>query len=206
MNIGNELINKYYLAECQSVSDINQHLPTLLKLSNECHTITEMGVRWIVSTWAFLNSNAHKITSIDICDPSEFKNLPQYNQYSPSDIETITLLANSVNKQYSFIKANTLQIQIEPTDLLFIDTLHCYYQLNKELLLHGNKVNKYIILHDVETFKYIDEILPNNPTPTTSNKGLKKAIDEFLEQNQHWFIKDWYNNNNGLCVLKRNKK
>lgn len=203
MTIGNKSINEYYIAECRSTSDINQHLPILLELANECETVTELGLRWVVSTWAFLNSNAKKITSIDICDPSEFKHLPEYHRHSPSDIETINQLAQSVNKKYIFIKANTLKIEIEPTDLLFIDTLHYYYQLHKELLLHSNKTTKYIAIHDVETFKYKDEVLKNNPVPTTEHIGLKKAIDHFLDVNNCWTIKQWYDNNNGLCILER---
>ena len=33
-------------------SDINEHIPTLLKYAEECDHITEMGVRKGVSLWA----------------------------------------------------------------------------------------------------------------------------------------------------------
>ena len=35
----------------QTPSDINEHLPTIIKYGQECDHITEMGVRGIVSTW-----------------------------------------------------------------------------------------------------------------------------------------------------------
>ena len=35
-------------------SDINEHIPTILKYGQECNHITEMGVRGILSTWAWL--------------------------------------------------------------------------------------------------------------------------------------------------------
>ena len=35
-------------------SDINEHIPALINYAQQCDHITEMGVRWIVSTWAFM--------------------------------------------------------------------------------------------------------------------------------------------------------
>lgn len=203
MTIGKNLIEQHYLSECRAASDINQHLPTLYALSNECDSVIEMGTRWIVSTWAFLASSAKSVISIDICHPSEFKHLREYNRYSPSDLEIVEDIARSHNKKYQFIQSDTLKIDIPSTDLLFIDTLHSYYQLSQELALHGNKSNKYIVLHDVELFKYHDEILEKYPHPKTGKTGLQNAIEEFLYSNPHWQIKRWYLNNNGLCVLER---
>jgi hypothetical protein len=53
-------------------SDINEHLPTLKKYTEECDTIVEMGVRSIISTWAFLAGNPKKITSLDLYNPNKF--------------------------------------------------------------------------------------------------------------------------------------
>jgi hypothetical protein len=47
-------------------SDINEHLPTLLRYAQECDHITEMGVRWVVSTYAFVVASPKKIISIAI--------------------------------------------------------------------------------------------------------------------------------------------
>jgi len=33
--------------------------------------------------------------------------------------------------------------------------------------------------------------------------GLKPAIDEFLQQNSHWKVKEVFTNNNGLTILER---
>ena len=48
------MIENYYNNLVNTPSDINEHLPTLRKYAEECDHITEMGVRWIVSTYAFL--------------------------------------------------------------------------------------------------------------------------------------------------------
>ena len=64
------ILEQYYEERCQVPSDINQHMPTLKKYAEECDHITEMGVRWVVSTFAFLMGKPKKLVSIDI-DPLE---------------------------------------------------------------------------------------------------------------------------------------
>ena len=46
---------------------------------------------------------------------------------------------------FLFTEADVLKIEIEETDLLFIDTYHAYQQIKGEFELHGNKAKKYII-------------------------------------------------------------
>ena len=176
-------VQDYYLAETLRGSDINQHLPTLLRLSNECESVVEFGTRYVVSAWAFLNSSAKKITLVDIT--------------KPDNIDEIKLLVPE--KDLTFIEDSDLNIEIDQTDLLFIDTWHCCDQLKAELDLHAEKVNKYIVMHDVESFGEVAEGIYGN----CEGGGLKRAIDEFLEENKMWKIKEWYTNNNGLAVLER---
>jgi hypothetical protein len=190
-----EIITKYE-EHCNNPSDINEHLPTLLKYAKECNHITEMGVRWVSSTWALLLSNAKKIISYDI---TQHKN-----------IQTVLELTKKHNINYSFIVSDVLNVEIEKTDLLFIDTLHTYNQLTKELLLHSEKSSKYIILHDTTTFGYVDENIYKHASPNIKNQkitkqGLWNAVLDFLntEQGKNWTIFEKYENNNGLTVLKR---
>jgi len=59
-----KILEKYkQLSEVRS--DINEHLITLKKYTEECDTVVEMGVRSIVSTWAFLAGNPKKLISLD---------------------------------------------------------------------------------------------------------------------------------------------
>lgn len=111
---------------------------------------------------------------------------------------------------YTFLLADVLNIEIEQTDLLFIDTLHTYNQLNSELKKHNSKVNKFIILHDTETFGYKDEPIYSHASNIVKNinsskVGLMNAINDFLESEdgKNWKIKELFKNNNGLCVLER---
>ena len=50
-------IEEKYTQLCMESSDINEHLPVLKKYAEECSHITEMGTRYVVSTWAFLFGN-----------------------------------------------------------------------------------------------------------------------------------------------------
>jgi hypothetical protein len=101
-------------------------------------------------------------------------------------------------------------MEIEETDLLFIDTWHVYQQLKKEFELHADKSRKYIILHDTTTFGENGEgIASTNINIVTGqieaipHKGLWPAVEEFLESNTKWKLKERYTNNNGLTVLER---
>lgn len=167
--------------------DMTEHMPTLLRYASECDHIIEMGVRYVVSTWAFLLAKPKKLISYDIAPPSRFD--------ASIQIEDIVEAARLNGTEFVFILDNTLTVTIEETDLLFIDTLHNYSQLKYELLYHGNKARKYIIMHDTHTYGYYGEML--------DPKGLVPAIDEFLEANPHWRRKEVFENCNGLTVLER---
>lgn len=174
--------------------DIYEHLETLKKYGSECEHITEMGVRWGASTLAFIQANPKKLVSYDI---------------KPT-IESDTIINES--KKYlnhHFIIGDTLSVSIEQTDLLFIDTLHTYNQLFSELNLHADKVRKYIILHDTTTFGRIDEQIYEHAsqlikTRETTKKGLRTAMEDFLNENENWVILEDKTNNNGLTILHKN--
>jgi hypothetical protein len=190
-----EKILEKYNEHKNTPSDINEHLETLYNLGKECSHITEMGVRWVSSTWPLVYSNPKKIISYDIVT-------------NPNIIEVINL-CKEYSVDYSFQEKDVLQLEIEPTELLFIDTLHTYNQLIKELEIHSNKVSKYIVLHDTEFFGRVDEVVyehasnfvKNNPI---TKQGLMTAVEDFLSTKlgQSWEIYKIYENNNGLTILK----
>lgn len=173
--------------------DINEHLETLKRYTEKCDSVVEMGVRTIVSTWAFLAGKPKKLTSIDLYNPRFFGgNLDEvYDSVKDTGID------------FTFIEGNSLECTIDKCDLLFIDTLHNYFQLKHELERHCSNVNKYIIMHDTVSFGYGDESPHGSPIT-----GLMPAINEFLENHPDWILLENYQHNNGLGVLKRinNKK
>lgn len=191
-------INQKYLEKIQTRSDINEHMETLYKYGLECDHITEMGVRYGCSTWAFLKSNPQKMISYDI------------SYHDRNIINEILNITKEYNINYHFILADVLQIEIEKTDLLFIDTLHTYNQLTNELNQHASKVNKFIILHDTELFGSVDESIYSHASNIIKNiniskTGLINALNDFLksENGKNWKIKETFKNNNGLSILER---
>ena len=162
-------------------SDINENVHVLYNLAKECDTVVEMGVRTGVSTRAFLNTNV-KLISFDIVLDNAVQKL--FNE------------ARELGKDAQYIKDNVLDIEIDQCDLLFIDTLHNYDQLKKELELHGNKAKKYIAFHDTHTFGLRDEV-------GNGKKGLMTAVIDFMIINPHWQFHIHKTINNGLTVLRR---
>jgi 2-polyprenyl-3-methyl-5-hydroxy-6-metoxy-1,4-benzoquinol methylase len=172
---------------CRNPSDINEHIPTLRSYAEQCAHITEFGVRWVVSTWALLAGKPGHMVSYDI----------NYH----NDIEQVKTIAAQNGVGFRFIQGSTLKVDIEETDLLFIDTLHTYNQLRQELMLHADKVRKYIILHDTNT--YAHRGMEPNVGGDNVPFGLMDALAEFQQENPHWKTKEIFWNNNGLTVLER---
>jgi len=188
------LVEQNYSRNCERPSDINQHLPTLSRYASECRHITEMGVREVVSTWAFLHGKPEKLVSYDI--------------YTSKGITLVSEAAKEIGVDFTFIQENVLDITIEETDLLFIDTWHKYGQLIQELTLHAKSVNKYIILHDTTKFATEDEGHWNGKykdgrTEGAGKIGLWAAVEDFLGSSPEWKLKERYTNNNGLTILER---
>lgn len=159
-----------------NATDIIEHLPTLVKLSQECSRITEMGVRDCVSTWAFiegLKKTKGKLVSIDLNYP------PKEN------LALVEKVCKDLEIKFEFRQGDTRKIEIEETDLLFIDTNHTYAHLADELALHKNKTKKYLVFHDTE-----------------SCPELWMAIGALMYEGK-WKIKEHYQNNNGLTICER---
>lgn len=179
------MIEKEFAAAATTPSDIHEHVPVLYELAKECNHITEMGVRTGVSTRAFLRSNA-KLISYDIV--------------TDQDVVRLVNEAKKAGKDATFIEADVLTIDIEETDLLFIDTWHTYGQLKEELKRHSHRARKYIVFHDTNTYglknEGTDSLHPNK-------QGLLPAIIEFIIENKEWRFKEFRTNNNGLTILER---
>jgi cephalosporin hydroxylase len=164
-------------------------MPVLKRYTEECDHVTEMGVRWVISTWAFLEGNPKTLISYDI----------EYPEHHGGNLKEVEDAVAETDINFKFIKADVLKIEMEPTDLLFIDTYHCYEQLKQELDLHASKAKKYIVFHDTTTFAYCNE-----GEPTGSGKGIWPAIQEFLDSHStEWVLHERLTNNNGLTIIKR---
>jgi len=180
-------LEEIYHQKCNDNSDICEHLPTLRRYAEKCDSVIELGVRSIVSTWAFLAAKPKCMFSIDIKRPSEYKD------YDPNgcNLELAEQLAEESGIDFSFIQADTLQIELPEADLIFFDTLHTYDQLSQELRIHAPKARKYMIFHDTVTYK--DELMP-------------AIINFLLTDFSGWKIIEEFRNNNGLLVMEKQSK
>lgn len=178
-------IEEIYQAKCRENSDICQHLPTLKAYAEKCNSVIELGVRSLVSTWAFLAGKPEGMISVDIHHPSHYKD------YDPEgcNLELALELALKQKTDFQFIQHDSITVKLPPCELMFFDTLHTYAQLKAELDAHAKNVSKFLIFHDTETFK--EELIP--------------AIKDYMNGNpSHWLVDRMYSNNNGLLILQRN--
>jgi hypothetical protein len=164
-----------------SYRDFYLHMPVLRSLVKECQHVTEFGVSEGQSTRAIL------------VEPVIVRS---YDLYLHASIINLFSVAQTLGHDARCSTANTLEIEIEETDLLFIDTLHTYKQLKAELNLHHHKVKKYLVMHDTHTFATVGECVE-------PDVGLIPAVLEFLSEHPEWRVKSHTTVCNGLTVLER---
>ena len=170
---------KEYQDACARDTDIHEHLPVLSELTSQCTHVTELGVGWAQSTRAFLR---HDIE----LHSYEFMPQPGIREFFDE--------AKNAGRNVTLHIDDTLKIEIAETDLLFVDSLHIYEQVQKELELHANKARKYIGFHDTTTYADNGEF---------GGKGIWPAIQEFIDSHTEWELVERRTNNNGLTILKR---
>src|SRR3989338_4373417 len=141
-------INLGYKVCCGYPGDTREHLPTLYRLSLECKSIVELGIRVVISTWAFLkglkdnNSPEKRLISVDL---QAIQDIPSTNFCGEAHLSKV---CNDNNIDFRFIKGDSTRVNLPVSDMIFIDTFHVYGQLKRELSLHCDKARKYIVMHD----------------------------------------------------------
>ena len=137
------------------------------------------------------------------------------NDIKPCNINEVLRLTSNLKIDIKYEWINDLDLEIkENYDLTFIDTWHVYGQLKRELEKFSKVTNKYIIMHDTTIDDYKGETIrvkwnAEKQSAETGipideiNKGLVPAIEEFLENNKNWELKERFTNNNGLTILKK---
>jgi cephalosporin hydroxylase len=176
-------IHELFEQRAATPSDINEHMELLSVWACCCDHVTEFGVRSGNSTVAFLAGLAN----------TGSKKLVSYDQNAPSFAPPPT-----PGVEWEFHQADTANLpDIEPTDLLFIDTLHTAEQVRAELR-HAHRVRRLLMFHDTVLFGSRDESPGTGP-------GINHAIFRFLSTNegQKWSVAFHAPNSNGLLALVR---
>jgi predicted O-methyltransferase YrrM len=130
--------------------DMVPHLETLSRLASEAKSVTELGVRSGVSTWALLDGLPPDgvLWSVDLAQHS-----------APERVTS--------DPRWSFFRGDSLLTggSLGLSDLVFVDTSHTYEQTRDELRLAADALEaKVIALHDAlwtgvarATFEYLAE-------------------------------------------------
>eukprot|EP00929_Paragymnodinium_shiwhaense_P047297 TRINITY_DN23988_c0_g1_i1.p1 TRINITY_DN23988_c0_g1~~TRINITY_DN23988_c0_g1_i1.p1 ORF type:complete len:288 (+),score=15.58 TRINITY_DN23988_c0_g1_i1:458-1321(+) len=128
------------------------HAGKLREYAAQSTHITEIGVNTAASTWALLRGlyDGSKAAAED-CQRSKACRVHRAIDIRPFGMApSIRQLADALGIDYTFQRADSLSVELEETDLLFIDTFHAYAQLRAELRLHAHLVRPggWIVLHD----------------------------------------------------------
>lgn len=168
-------------------SDIVLHLPVLEYFASKCGHVTEFGVREGCSTVALVaGCKGGEVHSYDI---------------EPTPIRPVLEGMALPCKKWEFHQGDTgsPDLPVAETDLLFLDTLHTYAHLSKELLHHGRKARRYLAFHDTYACGARDL---SGPDPTA--EGITRAIEEFVSRHPHEYREVYRTDaNNGFLVLER---
>ena len=173
-----------FLKLCETPSDINQHLAMIRAICSHRFNVTEMwakvvefGVRSGNSTKAILASGIDEYFGFDInpCAPD----LPAF--------------AKAFDVDFTFrqidIRKLTTNDMPDRVDVVMIDSLHTFDQVNHELSLIDPYECSFVIFHDTHTFAKHGE--DGHPP------GINKAINQFLDTHSSWTVFSHQTNNHG---------
>lgn len=177
-----ESIDEIYEYNRTVPSNIQPEMEILFRYAKKVDHITEFGFGRGKSASAFIAARPRRVVSYDIKDHWDIA-------------KKWTRLAEQIGVEFIYIQQSSIEANIEPTDLLFIDSWHTYDFKKKELSLHHDKIRYYIIMHDTKTCARIGE--------DGSKPGFAQAIDEFLREHPEWKIIEESLSHNGYVVMKR---
>ena len=171
-----------YLRLCAEPSDINEHLPTfvdLVKRLRAAHVI-ELGTRTGVSTigWLWgLAATGGGLTSVDTDTRPDIGEWAHWRYIQGDDLSAVVF------------------VQLDPADIVFIDTSHTYDQTLAELNLYRwlVKPGGVIVCHDTELAQPED-------APPRPLYPVRTAIETFVTDTGF----EWTNHRNcfGLAVIE----
>lgn len=179
---------KTYESACLAPSDINQHLPVLLKYAQKCESITEFGLGVTGNSIMAFLKGCPKVTTYDI----------ENHRQSIRDAE---VYAASLGRSWTFKLQSSTKEVIDETDFLFIDAEHSYPAVLYELEMQHEQVKKYIGFHDVVTFGHKNEFPDKVADPAV--QGILLAVFTFLKNHPQWKVSYYSPHNNGLLILEK---
>lgn len=185
--IQNTTLDSLYLRAVNAQTDINQHVPKLKELAEQCDHVTDIGMRPDVSSIGLLAGQ-----------PREMVHLVQPKH---------PVRQWAVGKEYEHVRGQT-DIKVfsaltpafdlpSETDLLFLDTKHNANQIYLELTKYAPKVRRYIVRHDTQIY---------GETGEDGGPGLLVGIRQYLREHPEWSVVYKTDEQYGLMVLSRDDR
>lgn len=163
--------------------DMTAHLPVLKYFATRSNHVTEFGLREGYSTMALASGlyyKTRKLVSYDIVRH------PIHDIFEKIEFPC----------EWEFHLQDTIapDLEIAQTDFLFIDDLHTYNQVSRELAQHGDKVKKFLGFHD--TYSQGERSLDRE-----GEEGILRAIQEYTHRGWKLLYKADFNH--GLQIYER---
>lgn len=189
-------IQQHYERACAAHTAMSPHLPRLRHLARGLELAQEFGVKRAASSAALLLGAEHVI-SYDIVETKEARALEQ-----------------AAGTRWSYCLQDSRVAPVTPCELLFIDSLHTFAQLDAELRRHAESVRRWIVFHDTVTFgsigaegetgRHLWTYTPGASVPAGA-LGIRPAIDALMARDPTWYIRAHYTDSHGLLVLERRR-
>jgi hypothetical protein len=184
--VGNPMEGVDTIEDCfdrvaETPRDLNEHMTELRRLASMCDFVTDVSIRK-ESLIAFLASEAKQVTTYcpEISDPWVKHAL----SLSPGK-KVVHNFPSGVGS-------------IEPTDMLFLNTIHTFQRLSAELLAYAPNVRRFIVIHNSTVFRDIGE---DGKPP-----GLLEAIRLYCRAHPEWGVVSHTDDQHGLTVLSRDPR
>jgi len=140
-----------------------------------CYSYTEFGINQGATLAAAMLENPKTVRAYDIRFGWYTQAADLFGQYAAE---------HSID--YEATECDTLDCVIDPVDVLYIDTLHKYDHLSKELAIHGDKVSRFIVFHD-----------------TLAQPELKRAVRQYVGTDNRWNIVAECDINVGFMTIEK---
>jgi hypothetical protein len=165
--------------------DLDQHLNVLKMVAEKSNTVVEFTHRR-ESTVGFMTGGPNHLISYQ----SENDELIE----SLSEILTRTPFEKTVTWSRQRIQSHPQDYTGLPPefDTLFIDTDGKSDTLQNYLLKYGNRVKRFIVIHDTHVYGEMD---------SSGSKGLNYTLKAFCEDNPQWTPVHYTSNQYGLTIL-----
>lgn len=187
-------LEAFYVRSGQQTPAIAPHLPRMRALAEGLEIAVEFGVKRGASSSALL-LGAQTVVSYDV------KETPQARE-----------LQRIAGERWLYHIEDSRTADVPACDLLFVDSLHNFKQVDAELKAHADKVARYLVFHDVMTFgcvgargesgEQVWTYRRGEPVPASA-VGIRPAIDALMIRDRSWQIAASYTDSHGLLVLER---